>query len=169
MQLVPVGVAGELFVGGRGLARGYLGRPELNAERFVPDPFVPGARLYRTGDRARYLEDGSIECLGRADDQVKLRGFRIELGEIEAVAQSLPGVGPCAVLLREDRPGVRQLVGYVEGDDALARSVREGLRQSLPDHMVPAHVVAMATMPRLPNGKLDRKSLPAPEAAVHPC
>ncbi|MDH5538703.1 MAG: amino acid adenylation domain-containing protein, partial [Rhizobacter sp.] len=162
-QPVPVGVAGELHVGGVGVARGYLNQPALSAERFVADPFVPGRRLYRTGDLARYRADGQIEYLGRVDLQVKLRGYRIELGEIEAALLARPEVQACAVALREDRPGLKRLVAYVSGPAAEPAALRQFLRQRLPDHMVPEVVVVLAALPRLPNGKLDRKSLPAPQ------
>lgn len=165
----PVGVPGELWIGGAGLALGYLHRPELTAERFIPDPFsaVPGARLYCTGDRARWHADGTLEHLGRADFQIKLRGFRIEPGEIEAALADYPGVRATAVVVREDRPGDMRLVAYAVADAPLpARVVREYLRRSLPDYMLPQHVVTLAALPLTPNGKLDRKRLPPPVAAA---
>ncbi|HYO52492.1 amino acid adenylation domain-containing protein, partial [Archangium sp.] len=168
MQPVPVGVPGELCVGGVGLARGYLGRPELTAARFVPHPFSaePGARLYRTGDVARWLADGELEFLGRADDQVKVRGFRIELGEVEAALAQHPAVREAVVVVRESAPGVNQLVGYIvtQGEERPSKAdLRTYLRERLPEYMVPSALVLLEALPLTPNGKVDRRALPAPE------
>ena len=164
-QLVPVGVPGELLIGGLGVARGYLARPELSAEKFVPDRHGarPGARLYRSGDLARRLRDGRIEVLGRIDHQVKLRGFRIELGEIESVLAEHPQVRQAVVVCREDRPGDKRLVAYVIGA-ADGAELRAHARQHLPEYMLPSAYVALAQYPLTPNGKVDRKALPAPDA-----
>jgi amino acid adenylation domain-containing protein len=160
----PVGVPGELCIGGAQVGRGYLGRPALTAAAFVPDPFAaePGARMYRTGDRARWLADGTLEYLGRMDDQVKIRGIRIEPGEIEAVMRRHPAVGDCVVVAREDAPGDRRLVGYFTGA-AEPEALRAHLRALLPENLVPSALVAMDALPLSPNGKLDRRALPAPE------
>jgi len=167
LEPVPVGVSGELHIGGIGLARGYLNRPELTAEKFIPDPFsqAPEARLYKTGDLARYRPDGAIEYLGRLDFQVKLRGFRIELGEIETVLKQHPSVREAVVVAREDAPGDRRLVAYVAsvGESVPAGELRENLKARLPAYMIPSAFVFIETFPLTPNGKLDRKALPAPE------
>jgi len=170
LQPVPVGPAGELYLGGDGVARGYHHRPELTALRFVPDPTsaVPGARLYRTGDVARLLPGGRLAYLGRADHQVKVRGFRIELGEIEAVLGRHPAVAETVVLAREDTPGDPRLVAYfvaAPGQAASVGNLRAALREELPDYMIPALFLPLPALPLNPNGKVDRKALPAPDGA----
>ncbi|HYK62131.1 MAG TPA: amino acid adenylation domain-containing protein, partial [Bryobacteraceae bacterium] len=167
-QLAPVGVPGELCIGGDGLARGYLKQPELTAQKFIPNPFSPdpGDRLYATGDLARYRADGHLEFLGRIDDQVKLRGFRIELGEIETMLGQQPGVKACVVVAREDTFGNKQLAAYVvprEDGAATPAKLRQCLQAKLPHYMVPSALVLISALPLTPNGKVDRKALPAPE------
>jgi len=169
-QPVPLGVAGEIHIGGVGVARGYLNRPELTAERFIDSPFVPGDRLYKTGDLGRYLPDGSIEFLGRNDFQVKLRGFRIELGEIEARLAEHPGVREAVVLARADGTGETGLVAYYipgVGTEPEIADLKAYLAALLPDYMVPAAYLQLETWPLTPNGKLDRKALPAPDGAAY--
>jgi non-ribosomal peptide synthetase component F/acyl carrier protein len=169
LRPAPLGVPGELLIGGAGVARGYLARPELTEEKFIADPFVPGTRLYRTGDRARYLADGRIEYLGRKDRQVKIRGFRIEPGEIEAALTELEPVREAVVIDREDSPGHRRLVAYVtprNGAPIRSREIRKGLQSKLPAYMVPSAFVAMDQLPLTVHGKIDRAALPEP-AATH--
>ncbi|MEQ4341680.1 amino acid adenylation domain-containing protein, partial [Pseudomonas syringae] len=166
MQPVPLGVPGEIYIGGAGVARGYLNRDDLTAERFLSDPFskIPNARMYKTGDLGRWLADGNIEYLGRKDDQVKIRGFRIELGEIEACLARHDAVKEAVVIAREDVPGDKRLVAYFTADSEVSLDVlREHLLNQLPDYMVPAAYVRLDSLPLTPNGKLDRKALPAPD------
>ncbi|MBU2713549.1 non-ribosomal peptide synthetase, partial [Zooshikella harenae] len=192
LKPVPIGVVGELFIGGVGLARGYFNREALTAERFLPDPFAKAgsgqeSRIYQTGDLARWLPDGTIEYLGRIDHQVKLRGFRIELGEIETQLGNIPGVGSCVVIAREDQPGDKRLVAYIvptaktrvptgqakvptvqineldQGDAEWIAPLQQALAEQLPDYMVPVAWVVLDALPLTPNGKVDRKALPAPK------
>ena len=164
---VPLGVVGEIYIGGAGVARGYLNRPDLTAERFVKDPFSgeADARMFRTGDRAKYLPDGNLEYLGRTDTQVKIRGFRIELGEIERCLQQQSGIREAVVLARENEPNEKRLVAYVVSESGRldAGQLREQLSRSLPEYMLPVAYVQLEKMPLTPNGKLDRQGLPAPD------
>ena len=169
---VPIGVKGELYLGGVGLARGYYRQPELTAERFLRDPFSrdPNARLYRTGDLCRWLANGTIEYLGRADFQVKIRGFRIELGEIESALREHVDVHEVLVMAREDARGDKRLLAYVvpaENRACTTKELRDYLKEKLPDYMIPAAWVVLPALPLTPNGKLDRKKLPAPDADAH--
>ncbi len=169
LQLVPVGVAGELCLAGEGLARGYRFRPELTAESFVPDPFGAGARLYRTGDLARRMPGGEIEFQGRFDHQVKIRGFRIELGEVEAALAALPNVESCVVVVRADPSGGGRLVAYLvatSGDELDSAALRRVLETRLPAYMIPAAFVVLPALPLDPNGKIDRRALPEPSPSV---
>ncbi|HYN64049.1 MAG TPA: condensation domain-containing protein, partial [Candidatus Limnocylindrales bacterium] len=175
LKPVPVGVPGELLIGGAGLSRGYRGRPDLTAEKFIPHPFAglrrePGARLYRTGDLARHLADGRIDFLGRIDHQVKVRGFRIELGDIEAALEQHPSVAQGVVVAREDTPGNKQLAAYLVtapgatgAETPSVTDLRAYLKEKLPEYMVPAVFTFLPTMPLTPNGKVDRRALPAPD------
>ncbi|MBE0342308.1 non-ribosomal peptide synthetase, partial [Paenibacillus sp. 28ISP30-2] len=167
-KLLPLGAAGEMCIAGDGLARGYLHRPELTAEKFVANPYEAGEKLYRTGDLVRWLPDGNIEFLGRIDDQVKIRGFRIELGEIEAQLMKHPLVREVAVIAREDKQGEKYLAAYftAEGEPG-AEELREQLMQELPDYMVPSSFMQLDDMPMTPSGKIDRKALPEPDLSVN--
>jgi len=169
LQPVPVGVDGEIYVGGGGVARGYLNRPELTAERFVPDPFsaAPGGRLYKSGDVGRRLSNGDLEYRGRLDHQVKIRGFRVELGEIEAALRRCLEISKAVAVVREDRPGDKRLVCYVvpvEGAEPDRSEIRRSLQSQLPDYMIPSALICLEKLPLTPNGKIDRKRLPSPEA-----
>ena len=167
-QPVPIGVPGELHIGGASVATGYHDRPELTSERFVEDPFADGGRIYRTGDLVRWREDGALDFLGRIDQQIKLRGFRIELGEIESAMLAHDGIASAAAIVREDVPGDKRLVGYLvprAGEHADTEALRSALRAKLPPFMVPSAFVVLETMPTTPNGKIDRRALPAPDGA----
>ncbi len=170
LHQLPIGTPGELYIGGIGLAKGYLNRPELTAERFITDPFgaESGARLYRTGDLARYLPDGQVDFLGRVDHQIKIRGYRIEPDEIISVLNGYPAVQTSMVLAREDTPGDKRLVAYVvlnQGMSASTNALQKWLAECLPDHMIPAVFVGLDTLPVTANGKVDRAALPAPDAS----
>jgi non-ribosomal peptide synthase protein (TIGR01720 family) len=172
LEPLPIGVPGELFIGGVGVGRGYLNRPELTAERFIPNPFSDQGKLYKTGDRARWLSNGNLECLGRLDDQVKVRGFRIELGEIEAVLSKVPGVKECVVWVHEEGSEqsvkTKRLVGYIvpgaEQQKPDHNSINNYLSKELPEYMLPSTYIIMERLPLTPNGKVDRKVLPKPQA-----
>ncbi|NTX67798.1 AMP-binding protein, partial [Myxococcus sp. CA051A] len=168
-QPVPIGVSGEVYVGGTHLAHGYLARPDITAQAFVPNPFSgeEGSRLYRTGDAARWKADGTLEFLGRLDFQVKVRGFRVELGEVESVLRTAPGMSDAAAVVREDVPGDKRLIGYVvlAPDTTLdSEALRTFLLKRLPEYMVPSAFLSLAALPLTPSGKLARKLLPAPDA-----
>ncbi|HZD95020.1 MAG TPA: condensation domain-containing protein, partial [Candidatus Sulfotelmatobacter sp.] len=165
-QPAPLGVAGEMYVGGAGVARGYLHRPELTAQRFIKDPFAPSGYLYRTGDLARRLPNGDLEYLGRIDHQVKIRGFRIELGEIESVISLYPGIREVVVITREDKPGDKKLAAYYCAAQEIAQdALRAHMKARLPDYMVPAAIMRMDALPLTSNGKVDRRALPAPDVS----
>ena len=168
LQPLPIGVSGEIHIGGAGLARGYLNRPELTEQKFIPNPFSNdiGSRLYKTGDKARYLPDGNIEFIGRIDNQVKIRGFRIELGEIEAILTQHPDVGEAIVIVREDTPGDKRLVAYIVAKKEVTSSqLRNFLKTKLPDYMIPSAFVFLDAIPLTPNGKTNRRALPAPDTS----
>ena len=168
LQPVPIGIAGELHIGGDGLARGYLKRPDLTAEKFIAHPFSSNARLYKTGDLVRYLPNGEIEFLGRIDHQVKIRGFRIELGEIESVLRQHPAISETVVVAREDAPGDKRVVAYfvpASGAAPAAAELRSFVKEKLPEYMLPSLFVMLKSMPLTPNGKVDRRALPAPDQA----
>ena len=167
-EVVPVGVAGEIYIGGAGVARGYVGRADVTAEKFLPDPYSrqSGARMYRTGDCGRYRAGGEIECLGRTDAQVKLRGYRIEPGEIESALREHPDISQAAVLVRQDDRGEKRLVGYVArrpGSATPIGELRSFLRLKLPEYMIPQFFVALDKLPLTANGKVNRRALPEPD------
>jgi amino acid adenylation domain-containing protein len=170
-QLCPIGVAGELYIGGNGVTSGYVNRTDLTAERFLPDPFQPAGRMYRTGDLARWLADGNLECLGRNDQQVKIRGFRIELGEIEAALTTHPSVAQAVVVVAGTEDADRRLVGYVvtrPGAATTGSELRRHVRRQVPEYMLPAFIVEIGEIPLTPNGKVDRKALPDPFRGARP-
>lgn len=171
LKPVPAGVTGELYVAGVSLARGYMGRPDLTADRFLANPFgPPGSRLYRTGDMARWRPDGALSYVGRADQQVKIRGFRVELGEIEAALRSHPALFQSVVIAREDGSSRKQILGYVvpvDGQSVSGSDLRSYLAERLPDYMVPAAILPLSALPLTPTGKLDRNALPAPDFSSH--
>ncbi len=165
-QIVPTGVPGELYISGEAVGRGYLNKPDLTNEKFLPDPFRPGLRMYRTGDRVRWLESGMVEFLGRLDNQVKLRGFRLELGDIETALHKIDGIAEGVVILREDRPGIKQLVAYIkirEETELTLTQIREQLKNVLPDYMVPAIFMELDVFPLTSSGKINRRALPKPD------
>ncbi|MEM9008648.1 MAG: non-ribosomal peptide synthetase, partial [Cyanobacteria bacterium P01_F01_bin.86] len=166
---VPIGVQGELYIGGLGVGRGYFNRPQLTQAKFIANPFSSksGDRIYKTGDLARYLSDGNIEFLGRIDNQVKIRGFRIELGEIEATLSANPQIQQAVVIAQTEPSGHHRLVAYVvsEDDSLTPPQVREQLKAQLPDHMIPSAFVMLESLPLTPNGKIDRKALPAADTS----
>ncbi|SCW86107.1 non-ribosomal peptide synthase domain TIGR01720/amino acid adenylation domain-containing protein, partial [Paenibacillus tianmuensis] len=167
LQPVPIGVAGELLIGGPGVARGYKNRPELNEEKFIASPFIEGERLYRTGDLARWMADGNVDFIGRMDHQVKIRGYRIELGEIETAILQFAGVKQAVVVDRTDECGQKYLCGYAAASESLGiAELQAHLQQSLPSHMVPAQLVVLEKLPLTPNGKVDRKALPEPKGGL---
>ena len=167
MQLVPVGVNGELCIAGEGLARGYLNQPELTAEKFVANPFEEGTRMYRTGDLARWLPDGNIEFLGRIDHQVKIRGFRIELGEIESRLMQHPRIREVVVIARTDAGKDKYLCAYyVAGEELEVKELRSFLAAELPGYMLPGFFVPLKALPLTANGKVDRKALPDPDRSL---
>jgi amino acid adenylation domain-containing protein len=173
LQTTPIGAIGEIYIGGDGLATGYFNRPELTTERFVPNPFSnqSGAKLYKTGDLARYFPDGNIEFIGRIDNQVKIRGFRIELGEVEAVLSKYPTIQKSVVIVREDIPADKRIVAYfvpVSGQEVSVNELRNFFQQKLPDYMIPNVFVSLESLPLSPNGKIARKELPAPDGIINP-